>query len=222
MPFRLVRDRIRYETPAGAPYVPSDPDLHHRNETVSGLADPTLALQYGRTSGPWAWTLSAGLVLPAGTTEDNPFALGRDGQRHQHTQLGAGVASPAFTASIARPLGAWRTHLQLSGLLPFEENSHGYRPGARFGGSGSASRHLGGRWSGALGADFSHENAERWDGLIEEEGNIGRSDLFLRAGVTASLAPSWSLGATLQVPVWSDVQGEQADLPYVLSVTLGH
>ncbi len=222
VPFRLVRDRIRYETPAGAPYTPADPDRHHRNETVSGLGDPSLALQYGHASAGGSWTLAAGLMLPAGRTEDNPFALGRDGQRHQHTQIGAGVASPLLSASFARPIGAWRTSLTADVLLPFETNVRGYRPGSRLGGGLTAARHVAGRWSAAVGADLSRENAERWDGRIEEEGNVGRSDLFLRASLTSALTSPWSLGVTVQVPVWSDIEGAQADLPFVIGLALSH
>ncbi len=220
VPFRLVRDRIEFETAAGAPYAPADPDRHHRNETVSGLADPTLSLQYGRLAGPWVLALSAGITLPAGTTVDNPFALDRAGLRHQHTQLGAGVASPSFSASASRPFGAWRTHLQGTALLPIEENSRGYRPGSRLGLSFSAGRQLVTGWSATLGADFSRENAERWDGNVEEEGNLGRSDLFLRAAVATKVGATWAVGLTAQVPVWSDVEGAQIDLPLVLGLTI--
>lgn len=220
VPLRAVRDRIRYETPGGAPYTPADPDVHHRNETVSGFADPSLALQYGRAHGAWTWALSAGVTLPVGSTEENPFELGDAGQRHQHTQLGAGTVVPRLTGSLVRPLGAWRTQVHASASTPLAENGFGYRASGRFGGGVLASRALSGALSATLGADFSHENAERWDGRIEEEGNVGRSDLFVRLGAGLRVGGSASLGLQLQLPVWSDIAGSQVDLPYVLGFTL--
>jgi hypothetical protein len=45
VPFRVVRTSIHYSDLGGAPYQPLDPDVHHRNETLAGIANPWLLLR---------------------------------------------------------------------------------------------------------------------------------------------------------------------------------
>ena len=77
VPFRLVRDRIRFEDLLRRPYTPPVPDVHHRNETLAHFSDASLALQWARVAAPWTIAAGAGVSLPIGRTESNPFALGR-------------------------------------------------------------------------------------------------------------------------------------------------
>src|SRR5262249_26153790 len=72
LPLRLVRDRIRFEDLARRPYAPPQPDTHHRNETLTRVADPQLALLFTREPGPWTVTASVGTSIPLGRTEQDP------------------------------------------------------------------------------------------------------------------------------------------------------
>src|SRR6266850_4495812 len=128
-PLRLVRDRIRFEDLARAPYVPPQPETHHRNETLTQVADPQLALLLTREPGPWTLAASIGTLIPIGRTEPNPFALGRLGLPHQHIQFGTGTWDPTVGASASRSLGATAFHAGASMKLTLYENGFGYRSG---------------------------------------------------------------------------------------------
>ena len=104
--------------------------------------------------------------------------------------------------------------------LTLAPNDKGYRAGNRFGASLSAAHAFHGGWAARAGLDAAREQPERWDGRIEEEGNLGRTDLFLSLGGSRPLAGSGSLGLSLRVPLVSKVQGPQVDLPLVVQLVL--
>ena len=218
LPLRMVRDRIRFEDLSRQPYVPPDPDTHHRNETLTHLADPQLSILLRRAAGPWTLGSSAGFSMPVGRTEPNPFALGRLGLPHQHIQFGTGTWDPMLSAFAARGIGSFGVNASASARLAFSENSHGFRPGNRFGGVIGASRRMGAAWGvhGALSLD--REEAEKWDGKVEEEGNLGRTDLFVRAGF-GHTSGSGTFDVSLQLPVKTWARGEQVEFPWVVSTS---
>ena len=52
-------------------------DIHHRNETLQRPSDPWLLAHAARGAGPFMLSLRAGVTLPLGRTEEDPFELGR-------------------------------------------------------------------------------------------------------------------------------------------------
>ena len=219
LPVRSVRDRIRFEDIARRAYFPPVPDTHHRNETLTYAADVRLGLQWARIAPPWTLTASGGVSLPTGRTESNPFALGRLGLPHQHIQFGTGTVDPYGVVIASRRVGVWSVSGSTSARVTLTKNAHGYRAGNRYAGALSAARPVVRAWSVRVGCELAREASETWDRRVEEEGNLGRTDLFASLGGSRAFAFA-TLGATVRVPVYSHVTGAQADLPLVAQITL--
>jgi hypothetical protein len=219
LPLRLVRGRIRYEDLARQPFVPPVPDYHHRNETLTGISDPRVFAHFGSAAGSWSYGARAGVSVPLGRTGPNPFELGRLGLPHEHIQFGTGTWIPILYAGVGRPIG--HAQIQLAGQARFSlyENAHGYRPGNLYNASMSLSRALPGRWGGFLGLNLSREEAERWSGRLEEEGNLGRRDLSLTMGVGHPVAELGAFSFSATAPLSSKAEGEQSKTPWVFSLS---
>jgi hypothetical protein len=194
--------------------VPPTPDTHHRTETRARFADVNIGIQWARVAAPWTLTAGAGAWLPLGRTESNPFALGRAGRPHQHIQFGTGTVDPSLSLAASRRAGEWSLTAAAAARLTLVQNGHGYRAGDRFGASLVAARALPRSWALRSGLELAHEQAEKWDGVLEEEGNLGRTDLFALLGVAYTLAVG-NVSVEARVPVASDVKGAQMDLPLI-------
>jgi hypothetical protein len=209
IPFRLTRTSVRYTTPDGQPYAPLDPDVHHRNETVAGLADPWLLGRYATVFGDVLVTARAGLTLPLGHTEEDPFALGSRGLRHQHIQLGNGTFDPLLAVDVSRAFG----RVQLGGFamaqLTLYDNDKGFRAGNRWMAGLQGGTPLVAGLVGALGLDLLHESPERWGGKIQQDGNLGRTELLAGLSLTRSFR-STMFSLVARVPIYRDVNnGDQ-------------
>lgn len=203
-------DRRRIELPGG--------DIHHRNETLAGPGDPWLMAVAGRRFGAWSAAVRGGVTAPLGRTEENPFELGRRGLPHQHVQFGTGTWDPLAGAGVGRRFGGVIASASVLARLPVAENGHGYRAGRRIQAAASADRRIAGRWRAQAGLDYANEAAERWDGRIEEEGNLGRSDLLLSAGVSRPIGAR-AIVFTLKVPVRTrSFNGVHIDYPAIVSI----
>jgi hypothetical protein len=209
IPFRLVSTTIAFATPSGATYEPLDADVHHRDETVAGIADPWLLLRIGGKVGDFWLAARPGLSLPLGSTEENPFDLGDQGLRHQHIQLGSGTLDPVLVLEASTSLDRWMLRGYVQGKAPLYENSHGYRAPVRVDGGMAVGHVLIGDLSASIGADVSHETPERWDGEIRQDGNLGRTELLAAFGLSYALgAGALTLDARLPI-VRHIVQGDE-------------
>jgi hypothetical protein len=217
---RQTTDRIRYLDLSGQPYMPPVPDTHHKNETLFGPTDPWLLAHLAADFDRLSIAGRVGLTIPIGSTVPNPFVLGREGLPHEHIQFGTGTVDPVVGVSIDHrfddfTLSVWT--LDRFGLMT---NSHGYQPGHKLLAGVSALSSLGlTRWRFGLGLDVYRETAERWSGVLEEEGNLGRTDVIVELDARFSVAPGWWAKLGLKIPVYSAVVGEQANYPAI--VTLG-
>ena len=218
LPLRMVRSRIQFEDAARQPFTPPSPDTHHRNETLTHWGDPRVGLQWAHVWAPWTWTGSAGVSIPLGRTEENPFALGREGLTHQHIQFGTGTVDPYVGLSASRRLGRYALALDAFARFTLSENAKGYRAGDRLSASTSLARTRG-PWSARAGFDVAHEAAERWGGVLETEGNLGRTDWYGSLGVARRVSRVGTLGLTVRTSLLSRAGGEQARLPFVLQVS---
>jgi len=218
VPLRVVRDRIRYQDLARVPYLPPNPDTHHRNETLTGIADPQVLLCFGREWSPWTLAGRAGVSVPLGRTEPDPFALGRLGLRHQHVQFGSGTWDPIFGLAVGRRGGPGGLELGGMARLALAENDHGYRAGNRYGLHLGASPRLGAGWSADVGLTLAREESEEWGGHVEDEGNLGRTDLFIALGGGRAIPPLGALSLSVQVPLASETTGDQVKIPVILSL----
>jgi hypothetical protein len=218
VPLRMVRDRIHYLDLARQPYTPPFPDYHHRNETLFHPGDVAVGLPLTRPFGAWTLGASPGVSLPTGKTEPDPFALGDLGLPHQHIQFGTGTFDPLLGVSATRALGAATVTASGSAHLTLYSNRHGYRAGDRFALGAGAGRKLGQDWNASAGLAFLNEQAERWHGRIQSEGNLGRTDLNLALGLGRTIGSSgvWSLNA--QVPLASHSNGNQVRYPVIFGL----
>lgn len=226
VPFRSVTSTIEYSDANGAQYEPLDPGVHHRNETVLGIADPWLLLRVGGTVEKWWLAARPGVSTPLGRTEENPFALGERGLRHQHIQLGSGTFDPVAILEASRAFEAIQLQLFAQGQVPLYENGHGYRAPWRVYGGGSVGRKLVSDLSGSLGVEASHEAAEKWDGEVRQDGNLGRTELLLAATLNYRVGAT-ELGLSARVPVWRRIAvGDEPpgtlSSPVILSLSATH
>lgn len=221
LPVRVAATTITFRRLDGSAFTPEVPDLHHRDEVLVGLGDPWLQGRFRWRLGGLGGAVGMGLTLPLGRVEPNPFALGRAGVAHQHVQFGAGLVNPLASLELTY---AWsRVTARFSGVaqLSLGENLYGYQAGSRFAvGAGVDVRLVDGLVAGVT-LDSLTELPERWDGVVEQDGNLGRSDLLVGGQL------GWSLGATtltasVRVPVFQHffVEGD-GQLKYPVIVTIG-
>jgi hypothetical protein len=218
-PWRRIKTTIRFQDVDRRPLILPDGDIHHRNETLTGPGDPWLTAVYGRTRGVWSFAARGGVSVPLGRTEENPFRLGREGLPHEHIQFGTGTWDPLLGLAAGRRLGKVAVSLGALARLPVSTNEHGYRAGRRYTVSASGDRPLGtGRWRLRAGLDLLREDAETWDGVVETEGNLGRTDLLAAAGVSRVLGPAGAVSLTVNVPLVTRANGAQLDYPLIVGL----
>jgi hypothetical protein len=219
-PYRFVTTFVHYTDLAGNPYVPVPPDTHHRNETVAGFGDPTLALVAGQAVGRFGYSLRLGAILPFGRSLDvDPFEAARLGLVHEHIQFGAGTVRPILGSALGYDFGAVGVDAFFVATMAVATNSIGYKPGQRIDGGFRVSSSLGVRRARfGIGGEMLHESTETWQGLQQEEGNLGRTDVL---AVLSARWSAWSrlgLFGALKVPLYVNAVGAQLWYPFYLEL----
>ena len=211
--FRLMSTTIRFaDLLTGQPVVIPN-EIHHRNETLAGAGDPEITLLAGRQTGPWGMGARLGFTVPVGSTVVNPFMLGREGLPHEHFQFGTGTFDPSAAASISHPFARAVVSVIGRARVPFYANGHGYQAGRVFGATLIAGHPLWGTWRTQLGADLQREDAETWGGTVETEGNLGRTDLRLLAGLSRMIPGRGTFALHVQLPLVTRSIGQQVRYP---------
>ena len=109
-------------------------DIHHRNETYTGLSDSDVFLGYkirGLFKTGDVLFARLGMTVPIGKTEENPWKLGDAGVEHLHIQFGTGTFNPLASLRYNLPLyGGLMITTSARGMFPFYENSKAYRGSA--------------------------------------------------------------------------------------------
>jgi len=218
VPWREVRVSADFEDQDGEP-LPDFESIHHRDETLSGLGDVSVVGRYRwkpLNIAGWAFDLAAGVSLPTGNTEEDPFALGADGMAHQHIFFGSGTVDPVASVSGYRqsdvaPFVSW---LRL--IAPFETNSKGYRAGERVSAGVGVSPSFGFEALSFLAQlEFFHEEPSRWAG--REARNSGRTDMVANIGGFWSPSADWTVQLIARIPENLDARGGQLDLAPIIS-----
>jgi len=199
--FRAVRSTIRFKTLDGQAYTPLDANVHHRNETIYGPADPWLLLRVGQKVGDFWLAARPGLSIPLGRTVEDPFELGDLGLRHQHIQLGTGTFDPLLLLEASTALRSVSLDAFAQGQVSLYNNTHGYRAPTRFYAGAHAGTDITPALSASLGPELSHDNAERWQGKIRQDGLLGRTELLGALRVGYQLGHT-ELSVSLRVPLW--------------------
>ncbi len=201
LPMRVVHTRVQFRRLDGTPFEPDYQNIHHRNETIYGMADPWLLGRVTGSFGRFALTTRAGVGLPVGSTEEDPFVRGRAGLPHQHIQLGTGTVHPVFGLDLAFNLDTVRLGAYGQVLYFLYENRHGYRPGSRYLGGLTADTEVSDGLRAGLGADLANEQPERWQGEVYQDGNVGRTDLLV-GGMLSYTTGSTTTSLSARFPVW--------------------
>ena len=106
-------------------------DIHHRDETYTGLSDVDLFLGYkvpGFFKSDDLLFARLGTTIPIGKTEENPWQLGDAGIEHLHIQFGTGTFNPIANLQYSLPLYRGLTiTASTRGTFPFYENGKTYR-----------------------------------------------------------------------------------------------
>jgi thiol-disulfide isomerase/thioredoxin len=219
VPVRAIGSSIRYLDGAGAEVELAAPDIHHRDETVSGIGDPMLLGSVSGSLAGWRLTARAGLTIPLGRTEEDPFALGDMGLRHQHIQMGTGTVNPIVAAEAARSWGRWRFGVFALSQQVLYEGSRGYQAGDRYAGGAALRYRVGARWNVRVGLDALGETAERWNGMTyQDDGNRGRFDLIAGAGASWAVTAQLGLDLALKIPAITHAVGGQLDMPAIVEL----
>jgi len=232
LPYEVRERRARIglvdpATPAEEAAMQRNLDLHHPDATLSGVRDLELTAARswrGAFAAEDRFELAAGLSLPTGRTEPDPYARDEDGNLlpHEHLQFGTGTVDPLLQLTWARALDdAWSASVFAAARLPFYENHHDYRAARELTLSGGLGRALGERWHlrGTLTALYSSQ--AEWSGVPDV--NTGWIATY------AGLGAEWrgddlSFSCLVQVPVAQHVRGEgdeTYDLGPVISLSFG-
>jgi hypothetical protein len=178
LPYDVKAVHIAYETLDGAPFTPPYGDIHHRTQTLRGISDPTLHLEWMPHRGV---TFGAGLSLPIGDTVENPILLGREGKEHQHIQFGSGTFRPTLSAQWWRPGERVTLFARADARLSLYENGEGFRAPNTLLWSVGPSIH-----AGSVSIDprlqGQHQTLGRWNGEADE------GDGFTNAGVRLQIS----------------------------------
>jgi len=200
VPFRVLSTDITFRRLDGTAFEPDYENIHHRDETLYGLGDPWLLARGAFDLGGVLLQGRAGVGLPVGETRENPFALARAGKSHQHIQFGVGTFFPVVGLDASLPVGPVALQARAQAVVHVAENAEGFQPGNVYsGGLGLEGRPLE-RLSVGGGPEVQVERPERWDGQLEEEGNLGRWELRLGARVGYDLGGT-TLAGSVSVPL---------------------
>jgi hypothetical protein len=204
LPVRVTGTTIQFKTLDGQPYVPLDPDVHHRNETLAGIGDPWLLGRFGDDFSGFVLTARAGTTLPVGRTEEDPFRLGDLGLRHQHIQFGTGTFNPLYALDLSRTFGRLQASAYTQGEVVLYQSSKGFRAPNRFFAGFQLGTLLPWQLTASLGPDVLHESPERWQGVVRQDGNLGRTEVLAGLNLTRPFGET-TVVLVVRVPVYRHI-----------------
>ncbi len=223
LPIKVTHTTVQYRRLDGTVFVPDYENLHHRNETLTGPGDPWLTTRTAWAIGPLTLGGRLGLTLPVGRTEEDPFARGRAGLSHQHIQFGTGTFNSVAGLDAQLRLGRITLAAYGQALVVPRQNDKGYQAGDRFAAGLLGEGAVVGDLRVSLGADVVNEQPERWYGTVEQDGNLGRTDVLV-GGAAAHRLGTFELSLGLKVPVYQHIitsgshDGGQLTYPLILNL----
>ena len=220
LPLRVVSTGITFRDAATHdPVTLTSPNIHHRDETLSGLGDPWVMLRAGRAWSGWQLDGRVGVSLPVGKTQPDPYVLGDLGLEHEHIQFGTGTVGLIATFEAGKVMGRWRVSAWGLTQQFVYENDQAYQAGDRYA-AGVGAQWAPGRWVFGAGVETQAETAEKWRGVEPtDDGNRGRWDLLVGAETVWRVTDAWAVNGNVKVPVVTEVVGGQLEYPLV--ATLG-
>ena len=209
MPIDLKLLSIEYSLD-DAPYDPPYAGIHHRNETLFGLTDPGLSVQYyqGLPADIIAG-LSLGSSIPLGKTEEDPFALAAEGKEHQHFQRGSGTFVPTARTELFWLGLRWRAMAWSSGTLPLYESELGYQPGRSLSYGLTGGYRLTPNTQLLAISQAQHNGADSWNG--DTSNSPGRDLVMGGLGVVQVVRTGLVLQGQFRGTLWQQTRAMHAE-----------
>jgi hypothetical protein len=186
----------------GTPKLVPD-DIHHHDETLVDPTDPWLLVRLAAVDERgFVGSLRLGASFPVGRTEPDPYALGREGLRHQHLQAGTGTLVPIVGLGVGYTLlesSATPVTLSLAGLGFFNAyaNGEGFQAPVRLYASQRVAVSLLERTlTPFVEGILAHEGEEFWAGEVGLEGSNVRTEVYVGGGLAWRFYDTWSVDAT--------------------------
>lgn len=218
LPFDAKLLTAEYTTLDGAPFEPPYGDLHHRDETLSGIGDPVVALRWDRAVGRLQLGGRAGVSLPLGDTTENPEPLAAQSLPHQHMQIGSGTFAPVVGVLGAWVAGRWGLFGRIDAVVPLYENDEGFRRGLYLDAALGPGYRLRPGLFGFAQLAVAHTGEETWDGNPNESSALDA--LRLVVGGTVALGERFRLGPVVQIELASRAMGGSFDQPFIGTLTI--
>jgi hypothetical protein len=185
LPYDVKDVEVRYELPGGGTFDNPQGDLHHRTETLEGVADVRLLLNWRTSPVPGHFLrLGAGVTLPTGRIEENPYET--PVVKHQHIQFGSGTVDPLLRADYGVAFGEVSFTASAGLHAPLYENREDYRAPAEFDAS------IGPVWKAAdalaltLRWSALYQSGGAWDGETDPNTGYFQHGLGLSASIRLS------------------------------------
>ena len=188
-------------------------DIHHRNETYTGLADSDFFLGYksrGLFKANDLLFARLGTTVPTGRTEENPWKLGDAGIEHLHIQFGTGTFNPLANLRYSLPLyrGLMIT-ASARGMFPFYENNKSYRGPVELSYTAGFTYRLF-NWLSFTGNYLGfYQSSAAWAG--ERDINTGLRYSMAALGMSLATLDGISVSANVMFPLTQETLYDQGD-----------
>lgn len=203
LPYDIKDQHVHYTTLAGAPYTPPYGDIHHRTETLTGVSDPSMSIEWSPQS---SWLLGFGTTLPFGHIVPDPIVLGREGKKHEHLQFGSGTFEPRLSAQWVHRSSTLSWIASGEAKLSLYENREGYRgPTTLIWSAGPSIR--AGRFSIDPRLDGQYQTLGRWSGEVDEGSGFNAGGI--RLGISLPPVGSLLIAPGVYRELWSHGQDGQ-------------
>ena len=187
---------------------------------ASGLGDLELLGRYERTLSPrWYASATAGVALPTGSTEPQPFV----GEAAPTVlQLGSGTVDPILAGLVRyAPPGPWVASANAATRLAVYENSHEYQSADLFElGIGGAVSLWSSRVDVRLHVDYSSVTHVEIAGVAAP--NTGRATVYASPGVRVRLWREVTADVSAHVPLYMRVNETQFTEDALFAVRLAY
>jgi hypothetical protein len=192
LPLSIKKLEIEYQDENGKVYTPPYAGIHHRNETLTGLGDGELMLEYfSRVGEDWVLGGGVGATLPLGRTEADPYARAELSLVHQHMQMGSGTLDPVLSASAVYGGHTWGLASSARTRLALSTNDKGYRPSSMHTVGIGPTYRLAAKWMLTSSVDLLSEGQASWNGTPDPMSGrtslIGTGGLIYRLSTTTAL-----------------------------------
>ena len=182
LPFDYKAMTIEYKDDSGAPYDPPYRGIHHRNETLKGIGDARLHVEYyAKAKERWIVGGGVGSTIPTGKTEADPYALAEQSKAHQHIQMGSGTFSPVAQVSALYNGHQWGLMSKLQAKLALSENNKSYTPSSALRLTAGPTYRATSKWMLIASGDVLHETQAYWGDRADPMS--GRTAIFGSASV---------------------------------------